>query len=136
MNEWRAVVSFLLCLKRCSTNQLQLYARRHQYGHSYLINDGVQGAKQQEAPPPDQVLAQRHHVTLLLILVPRLCSLGDGAAQLVDVRQELPGQGVAGATHVWAARQDDGNRQGAAAAAQSPKSTRGMFCYWTTSFAF
>lgn len=72
----------------------------HQYGHAYLIDDGVQGAEQQKAPPPDQVLAQRHHVTLLLILVPRLCSLGHGAAQLMDVRQELPGQGVAGATHV------------------------------------
>lgn len=48
--------------------------------HPHLVNDGVQGAEQQEAPSPDQVLSQCHHVTLLLIFLPCLCSLGNRTA--------------------------------------------------------
>lgn len=47
---------------------------------SHLVDDGIQSAEQQEASPSDQVLPQRHHVTLLLVLVPRLGSLCHGAA--------------------------------------------------------
>ena len=70
------------------------------FGRAHLVNDGVQRAEEQEAPPPDQVLPQRHHVTLLLVFLAGLRPLGHGAAQLVHICQELPGQRVAGATHV------------------------------------
>lgn len=48
--------------------------------HPHLVNDGIQGAEQQEASSPDQVLSQCNHVTFLLILLPCLCSLGNRTA--------------------------------------------------------
>lgn len=78
--------------------------------HSHLVNDGVQGAQQQEAPPPDQVFPQCHHVTLLLIFLACFCSLGHRTAQLMHISQELPRQCVAGSTHVWAATQQNSSR--------------------------
>lgn len=50
------------------------------FKHPHLVDDGVQGAEQQEAPSPDQVLSQSHHVALLLVFLPCLRSLGHRTA--------------------------------------------------------